>query len=64
MTEDEIKTVWLESIDHYGKEKQSIVCMEECAELIKQQPPAISDLTDPLSVMDGETFYKRLRGEE
>ena len=31
--------------------------------LIKQQPPAIPDLTDPLSVMDGETFYKRLRGE-
>lgn len=35
MMEDEIKTVWLESIDHYGKEKQSIVCMEECAELIQ-----------------------------
>ena len=23
------------SIEHYGKEKQSIVCMEECSELIQ-----------------------------
>lgn len=29
------KKIIQESIRHYGKEKQSIVCMEECTELIQ-----------------------------
>ena len=47
MTEDEMKTVWLESIDHYGKEKQSIVCMEECAELIQAISKRLRGKPDP-----------------
>lgn len=35
MNGDKQHAVWLESIRKYGKETQSIVCMEECSELIQ-----------------------------
>lgn len=35
MNGDKQHAVWRESIEKYGKETQSIVCMEECSELIQ-----------------------------
>lgn len=35
MNKDQGRAVWRESIEKYGKEPQSIVCMEECSELIQ-----------------------------
>lgn len=35
MNDDKQHAVWRESIRKYGKEMQSIVCMEECSELIQ-----------------------------
>lgn len=35
MSDEELQTIWRQSIDHYGRQLQSIVCMEECAELIQ-----------------------------
>ena len=35
MSDEELQTIWWQSIDHYGKQLQSIVCMEECGELIQ-----------------------------
>lgn len=35
MNKDHGRAVWRESIEKYGKEAQSIVCMEECSELIQ-----------------------------
>lgn len=35
MNKDKQHAVWRESIEKYGKETQSIVCMEECSELIQ-----------------------------
>ena len=35
MNKDQGRAVWRESIEKYGKETQSIVCMEECSELIQ-----------------------------
>lgn len=35
MSDEELLTIWWQSIDHYGTRLQSIVCMEECAELIQ-----------------------------
>lgn len=35
MSDEELQTIWRQSIDHYGSQLQSIVCMEECAELIQ-----------------------------
>lgn len=35
MSDEELQTIWRQSIDHYGKQLQSIVCMEECGELIQ-----------------------------
>lgn len=35
MNNDQGHSVWRESIEKYGKETQSIVCMEECSELIQ-----------------------------
>lgn len=35
MNKDQGRAVWRESIEKYGKEMQSIVCMEECSELIQ-----------------------------
>ena len=35
MSDEELQIIWWQSIDHYGKQLQSIVCMEECAELIQ-----------------------------
>ena len=35
MTTDIDENILAESIRYYGKEKQSVVCMEECAELIQ-----------------------------
>lgn len=35
MSDEELQTIWRQSIDHYGTQLQSIVCMEECGELIQ-----------------------------
>lgn len=35
MSDEELQTIWRQSIDHYSKQLQSIVCMEECGELIQ-----------------------------
>lgn len=35
MNNDQRQAVWRESIEKYGKEMQSIICMEECSELIQ-----------------------------
>lgn len=35
MSDEELQTIWRQSIDHYGRQLQSIVCMEECGELIQ-----------------------------
>lgn len=35
MNDDKQHAVWRDSIEKYGKETQSIVCMEECSELIQ-----------------------------
>ena len=35
MNNDQWHAVWRESVEKYGKEIQSIVCMEECSELIQ-----------------------------
>lgn len=35
MNKDKQQAVWRESIEKYGKTMQSIVCMEECSELIQ-----------------------------
>lgn len=35
MNNNQWHVVWRESIEKYGKEMQSIVCMEECSELIQ-----------------------------
>lgn len=35
MNGDKQHAVWRESIEKYGQETQSIVCMEECSELIQ-----------------------------
>ena len=35
MSDEELQTIWRQSINHYGKQLQSIVCMEECGELIQ-----------------------------
>ena len=35
MNDDKQHAAWRESIEKYGKETQSIVCMEECSELIQ-----------------------------
>ena len=49
MSDEELQTIWRQSIDHYGTQLQSIVCMEECAELIQ----AISKkLREPTSTDD------------
>lgn len=49
MSDEELQTIWQQSIDHYGRQLQSIVCMEECAELIQ----AISKkLREPMSPND------------
>lgn len=52
MSDEELQTIWRQSIDHYGKQMQSIVCMEECAELTqaiskKLREPTSTD--DPLA---------------
>ena len=50
------QVVWRESIRKYGKETQSIVCMEECGELIQAvskrlrgKPGAIDNLTEEMA---------------
>ena len=46
------QVVWRESIRKYGKEIQSIVCMEECSELIQAVSKCLRgkpDVTDNLA---------------
>ena len=47
MSDEELQTIWWQSIDHYGKQLQSIVCMEECAELIQAISKKLRDPTSP-----------------
>lgn len=47
MSDEELQTIWQQSIDHYGKQLQSIVCMEECAELIQAISKKLRDPTSP-----------------
>lgn len=47
MSDEELQTIWRQSIDHYGKRMQSIVCMEECAELIQAISKKLRDPTSP-----------------
>lgn len=47
MSDEELLTIWRQSIDHYGKRMQSIVCMEECAELIQAISKKLRDPTSP-----------------
>lgn len=47
MSDEELQTIWRQSIDHYGKQLQSIVCMEECAELIQAISKKLRDPTSP-----------------
>ena len=47
MSDEELQTIWWQSIDHYGKQMQSIVCMEECAELIQAISKKLRDPTSP-----------------
>lgn len=47
MSDEELQTIWWQSIDHYGKQLQSIVCMEECAELMQAISKKLRDPTSP-----------------
>ena len=47
MSDEELQTIWRQSIDHYGSQMQSIVCMEECAELIQAISKKLRDPTSP-----------------
>lgn len=56
MNGDKQQAVWRESIEKYGKETQSIVCMEECGELIQAiskrlrgKPDATDNLTEEMA---------------
>lgn len=52
MNDDKQHAVWHESIEKYGKEMQSIVCMEECGELIQAVSKCLRgkpDATDNLA---------------
>lgn len=52
MNNDQGHAVWRESIEKYGKEIQSIVCMEECSELIQAVSKCLRgkpDATDNLA---------------
>lgn len=56
MNGDKQHAVWRESIEKYGKETQSIVCMEECSELIQAvskrlrgKPDAIDNLAEEMA---------------
>lgn len=52
MNGDKQHAVWRESIEKYGKTMQSIVCMEECSELIQAVSKRLrgkSDATDNLA---------------
>lgn len=47
MSDEELQTIWRQSIDHYGRRLQSIVCMEECAELTQAISKKLRDPTSP-----------------
>lgn len=52
MNNNQWHVVWRESIEKYGKEMQSVVCMEECSELIQAVSKRLrgkSDATDNLA---------------
>lgn len=56
MNKDKQQAVWRESIEKYGKTMQSIVCMEECSELIQAiskrlrgKPGAIDNLAEEMA---------------
>lgn len=71
------QVVWRESIRKYGKEMQSIVCMEECSELIQAiskclrgKPDAtdnlaeeMADVTICLHMLQGNVRHHRQASE-
>ena len=54
MSDEELLTIWWQSIDHYGTRLQSIVCMEECAELIQAISKKLREDTSSNDVLDEE----------
>ena len=41
------RAVWRKSVERFGRDKQSIVCMEECAELIQAVSKRLRGRPDP-----------------
>lgn len=47
MDKAERDAVWHESVEHFGTRLQSVVCMEECAELIQAVSKRLRGKPDP-----------------
>lgn len=47
LNEDEKREIWHESVERFGKDAQSVVCMEECAELIQAVSKRLRGKPDP-----------------
>lgn len=47
LSKDEKREIWHESVERFGKETQSVVCMEECAELIQAISKRLRGKPDP-----------------
>lgn len=47
MDKTERNTVWHESVERFGRATQSVVCMEECAELIQAVSKRLRGKPDP-----------------
>lgn len=47
MDKSEKNAIWHESIEKFSKQNQSIVCMEECAELIQAVSKAVARQARP-----------------
>lgn len=47
LSKDEKREIRHESVERFGKETQSVVCMEECAELIQAISKRLRGKPDP-----------------
>lgn len=47
LSEEEKHSIWHESVERFGKETQSVVCMEECAELVQAISKRLRGKPDP-----------------
>lgn len=47
MDKNEKNAIWHESVERFSKQNQSIVCMEECAELIQAVSKRLRGKPDP-----------------